>query len=325
MSSSGWGKPNTSSLGEKKEAEQAVRKAVALRQSSPEVWITLIALLAETGRKDEARAELDRSQRVLAEPLRPGVLARGREVLGEPQGAEAIYVEMLKSRPNDPAAKQTLAAFYLRNNQTAKAEPHLRALAGGDGSDANWARRTLALAMAVSGDYRKTREALEMLDKNLNGGHPAPEDHRARALVLALRPGGRQASIQTLEESFLQVKPTPGEEFLLAQLYDADGNWTKANERLLSLCSRPGATPEVLGYYIKALLRHDQSGNARVLLTKLEAAEPRSARTVELKARLLKEENKGDEAGRLLTDFARTDFAAAERTLRSLTRLRPDC
>jgi tetratricopeptide (TPR) repeat protein len=297
------------SLGEKKEAEEAIRKAVAMRESSPEVWIALVTLLAETGRTDEAKAELNRSQHVLAEPLRPSVLARGREVLGHTQEAESVYLDILKARPNDSGAKRATASFYLRTGQSTKAEPILRDLSAGEGGDNNWARRTLALSLAVTGDYRKTREALEMLDKNLGGGHPAPEDHRARALVLALRPGGRQASIQTMEESFLQVKPMPAEEFLLAQLYDADGNWTKANERFLSLCSRPGATPEILGYYIRALLRHDQAGNARVLLGKLEALEPRSPLTAELKARLLKEENKGDEAGRLLNDFARTDFA----------------
>jgi cellulose synthase operon protein C len=298
-----------SSLGEKKEAEDAVRKAVALRESSPEVWVALVSLLAESGRKDDARAELQRSQRVLPEAMRPGVLARGREVLGEAQGAEAVYLEILNGRQNDPAAKHTVAAFYLRNGQAAKAEPYLRELATGDNSDANWARRTLALSLAVSGDYKKTREALEFLDKNINGLHAAPEDHRARALVLALRPGGRRASIQEMEESFLQVKPTPPEEFLLAQLYDSDGNWTKASERLLSLCSHPGATPEFLGYYVKALLRHDQPDKARAWMNKLEALEPQNARTVELMARLLKEENKGDEAGRLLNDFARADFA----------------
>jgi tetratricopeptide (TPR) repeat protein len=314
------------SLGEKKEAEEAIRRAVAMRESSPEVWIALVTLLAESGRKDEAKAELDRSQRVLAEPLRPGVLARGREVLGNTQEAESVYLDILKGRPNDSGAKRATASFYLRAGQSAKAEPLLRELSAGEGGDSNWARRTLALSLAVTGDYRKTRDALEMLDKNLAGSHPLPEDHRARALVLALRPGGRQASIQTLEESFLQVKPTPAEEFLLAQLYDADGNWTKANERFLSLCSRPSVTPEILSFYIRALLRHDQAGNAGVLLGKLEALEPRSPRTIELKARLLKEENKGDEAGRLVNDFARSDFALRKdpRTLTLFARLLDD-
>ena len=79
-----------------------------------------------------------------------------------------------------------------------------------------WARRTLALALAASGDYKQSKDALGLLDQNLQERN-APEDQRTRAIVLALRPGGRKESIQTLEESFTRLRPTPNEEFLLAQ------------------------------------------------------------------------------------------------------------
>jgi tetratricopeptide (TPR) repeat protein len=300
-----------SSLGEKKEAETAIRKALGMRQTAPECWVSLVVLLTETGRKDEARAELDRSQRVLPEPLRPAVLGPCREALGEAQGAEAVYLEALNSHPNDPAAKHAMAAFYLRIGQGLKAEKLMRSLAATDGPDACWARRTLALALAVTNDYQKTREALDLLEKNLKSTWTSPEDQRARAMVLATRPGERRASIEALEESFVRVKPTPGEEFLLAQLYEADRNWSKANERLLSLVnSRHDSTPEIIAYYVRALLRHNQISNARFWLGKLEQAEPNSGRTAELKARLLKEDNQGEEAGRVLTEFVRKEFAA---------------
>jgi tetratricopeptide (TPR) repeat protein len=306
-----WQGQVLASLGEKKEAETAIRKALGMRPNSPECWTALIVLLAETGRKDEARVELDRSQTTLPEPLRPVVLGPCREALGDTSAAEAVYTNALKRRPNDPAAKRGVASFYLRTGAAAKAEPILRSLAAGDGPDACWGRRTLAMGMAVSGDYQRTREALELLDKNLKSVWTSPEDSRARAMVLALRPGDRRTSIAALEESFVRVKPTPSEEFLLAQLYDADRNWTKANERLLSLVnSKHGATPLIIAYYVKGLLRHNQASDARFWLNKLEQLDPESARTAELKARMLKEEGKGDEAARVLSEFARKDFAA---------------
>ncbi len=296
------------SLGEKKEAEAALRKALRMRENAPDAWVALVALLAESGRKDEARVELERSQRVLPEPARQMVLGPCREALGEAQGAEAVYLALLKERPNDPAVKRTLAQFYLRNGDGAKAEHYLQELAGGEGPDAAWGRRSLALILATTGDFQKTREALKLLDKNLNGRWSGPEDQRTRAMVLALRPGDRRASIEVMEESFLRLRPTPAEEFLLAQLYEADRNWPKASERLLSLAtSKHGATPEVLAYLVRALLRHNQVGDARNWLDRLEKQEPGSARVVELKAHLLKEEGKGDEAGRLLTEFARKE------------------
>jgi tetratricopeptide (TPR) repeat protein len=300
-----------SSLGEKKEAETAIRKALSLRQTAPECWTALVVLLADSGRKDEARAELDRSQRVLPEALRPSVLGPCREALGEAQGAEAVYLDALKTRPNDPAAQHAVAAFYVRVGEQAKAEKLMRSLAATEGPDACWARRTLALSLAVTADYQKTREALELLDKNLKSAWTSPEDQRARAMVLAMRPGDRKDAIGALEESFVRVKPTPPEEFLLAQLYESDRNWSKANERLVSLVnSRHGATPEIIAYYVRALLRHNQASEAQFWLGKLEQLEPNSGRTAELKARMYKEDNRGEEAGRVLTEFARKEFAA---------------
>jgi tetratricopeptide (TPR) repeat protein len=302
------------SLGEKKEAEESLRKAIAMRGAAPEPRVALVALLAESGRKDEARAELKRAELELPEAMRLAVMAPCQEALGEAREAESVYADMLKARPNDPSVKHSVAAFYLRSGHADKAEPLLKELAAGDGADSAWARRTLALTMVVSGDYQKTRTALDLLDKNMGGLWASPEDQRARAMVLALRPGDRKASIETLEQSFLRVKPTPAEEFLLAQLYEADRNWTRASERLLGLVSsKQGATPEILAYYIRALLRHNTNGNtigdARVWLAKLETLEPDSMRTAELKARLLKEDKKPEEAGKFLSEFVKKDYA----------------
>lgn len=299
------------SLGETKEAEAALRQAVRLRDSAPEVRIALIKLLADTGRKDEARAELEQAQRTLSEEARPAVVAAGREALGDVQAAESAYLAMLKARPDDPAVRHTVAAFYLRNGPADKADYHLRFLADGDGPDAAWARRTLAMALAMTGEYPKYREALQFLDKNLKSRWVVSEDERTRALVLALRAGDRRASIRALEDSFLRIKATPGEQFLLAQLYEADRNWSKANEILLSLAnSKEGATPDVLAFYVRALLHHNENDLARGWLKKLQAMEPGGPRAVELEARVLKAEGKGDDLARLVTEYARKESVA---------------
>jgi tetratricopeptide (TPR) repeat protein len=300
------------SVGEKKDAEAAARKALALRPSVPECWVALVVLLAEAGRKEEARAEMDRSQRELPAALRPLVLGPGREAVGEIQAAEAVYLDVVRSHPNDGAANRAIADFYGRCGKAAQAEPFLRSLVDGDGPHATWARRTLALALAATGEYRKTREALVLIDRNLKAPSANAEDQRARALVLARRPGDRHAAIEALEASFALANPTPSEEFLLARLYEADRNWAKANERLLALANATrGATPELLAYYIQALLRHDQVDDARNWFAKLEQMEPDSARTAEVRARLLLVDGKGDEAGQVLNEFARKQVGTA--------------
>jgi tetratricopeptide (TPR) repeat protein len=300
-----------SSLGEKTEAEDVVRKAMALRPTAPECRLALVVLLAEAGRKDQARAELDRSQRELPDAIRPAVLGPGREALGDVRGAEALYLAALKARPEHSGATWELAVFYMRHGDATKADPLLRALANGNGPDACRARRALALSLAARGDYRETREALDLVEKNLKGLWTGPDDQRARALILARRPGERRASIEALEESFVRVKPGPAEEFLLAHLYEADRNWPMANAHLLALVRSPhGATPEVLAYYVSALLIHNEPADARTWFARLEQLEPDGGRTAELKARLLVADGKGDEAARVLTEFARRQAGA---------------
>jgi tetratricopeptide (TPR) repeat protein len=296
------------SAGKTAEAEAAFRDALP----APEAWTALVLLLADAGKKDQARAELDKARDALPAEQAAEVLAAGLEALGERDRAEAQYQRLLKARPDDPAATQVVAAFYLRGGDWAKAEPLLRRLIdapgrGGDGA-ARWARRSLALAKAAGGDYRQTQEALDLLEGNLRE-RTDPEDQRAKALVLAVRPGGRRESIRLLEDSFARLPPTPDEEFLLAWLYEADGDWAHAEEHYLSLAAGKNPNPAFLAAYAQSLLRHKDAPRAAALLARPEQTDAKGARTVVLKARVLRAEGRGDEAAKLLTEFAGKEFA----------------
>jgi Flp pilus assembly protein TadD len=160
-----------------------------------------------------------------------------------------------------------------------------------------------------------------LVDRNLGGLWATPEDQRVRAMVLALRPGDRRESIKTLVASFERVKPTPVEEFLLAQLYEADRKWPKASEILRELAlSKQGVTAEMLAFYVRALIRHNQVSDAQIWLEKLESMEPNDPRTIELKARVLKEQKKGEVAGQLVGEFARK-YSAAKHDWQTVSRL----
>jgi tetratricopeptide (TPR) repeat protein len=76
-----------------------------------------------------------------------------------------------------------------------------------------------------------------------------------------------------------------------------------------------GDAPVVLATYIQALLaqRGAKTQNAELdeaagLIKRLEEKEPKAGRTVELKAKLLFYQGKGDEAARLIKQYARTMF-----------------
>ncbi len=297
--------------GEHAKAEAAFRRSIRLDASTPEPRTALVLLLAGDGEKEKAKAELDEAGKALPADKAAAVLAAGYEALGQRDKAEELYLGALKPK-REVADLRAAASFYMRGGDVQKAAPFLRQIidapdqAGGE--PVLWARRTLALALAASGDYKQSQEALDLLDQNLRERN-APEDQRVRAIVFALRPGGRRESIRTLEESFTRLRPTADEEFLLGRLYEADQDWDRANEHFLAAVgAKGGANPMHLAYYIQALLRRKDVNEAAARLHGLEAMEPDSGRTLGVKARVLQAQGQGDAAGRLLKDYAEKTF-----------------
>jgi tetratricopeptide (TPR) repeat protein len=287
--------------GQKSGAEAAFREAVKLAEKAPEARVALVAFLVAAGRKKDVEDELEAARKALSPEALPLVLAPAYEALGLRDKAEEQHLALLKARPDDPALLRGAANFYLRGGQAKEAEAALRALVRsrqrGAEATAAWARRVLAVLLAASGDHRRTGEALALLDENQKGGRSDPEDERARAVVLAVRPGERRKSIQVLEASFDRLRPTPYEQFLLARLYEADRNDRKAGELLHALVStRDGDNAFFIGSYALFLLRTGDVTGANDWLARLKAKEPKEARTLELEARVRSKQGKGDEA-----------------------------
>ena len=275
--------------GDRGQAEAAFRQAIKDKPTAPEAWKALLLCLVDERRKDQAGTELDNARKALPADQAAGVLAVGLEALGRRNEAEEQYLIALKAQP-DAARLRDAAAFYLRGGDVKKAESLLHRLIDDEGRDdpaaAAWGRRSLALAWASTGDYKQSQAALDLLDENLRS-RKTPEDERAKALVLASRPGGRPEAIQQLETSFVEKRPTPDEEFLLARLYEANGEWGQANQHFLSVVGSKKANPLYLAYYVTALLRHNDVQGAARYMQDLEKADPDSLRTAAAKVRVL--------------------------------------
>lgn len=294
----------------RQEVESAFRKAVEFGPQAPETWASLVSFLAAYGQRVQAEAEVEKARRALPEAVRGQALAPCYEALGRRDDAEREHLALLAAKPGDPGQLRALAGFYLRSGQKDKATKVLQqmtALTGaGTAETAAWARRALALSMSGEGNYQRSSAALTLIEENLRERPGSPEDLRAQALILAFRPGGRRQAIRALEDSFARLRPTPAEEFLLAQLYAADRNWPKAKERLLALLTGPAAdSPEVVAYFVQALLRQGGAAEAAPWVARLEAAQPKAFRTAELKARLLHRQGQAAAAAKVLVDCAR--------------------
>ena len=179
--------------------------------------------------------------------------------------------------------------------------------------DANWARRLLAILLVSSGNRGQSLEAFRLLGLTDEGVHYLPaadepvDEIRAKAKVLSLRDNrdARRAAIRTLQWIVDREPPTAEDQYLLAQLYEAEGNWSKAQEQLQSLLAGNGENPLYLAHNTLILLRRGATDEAQSWLEKLEKLEPEAIRTLDLKARILKARGRAAEAVPLLEALVR--------------------
>lgn len=290
--------------GENAEAEKLLRKALSLSDKSPDLWLSLISLLAPVDAK-KAEAALGEARGKLSADDAPFVLGAAYEVLGQADKAREQYDGLLTAKPSDPAALQVAADFYSRRGPLAKAESCLRRLLDPavkvPDAVRSAARRELAVTVAAPGSYAKFKEALELLDAAAQP--PSREDQLTRALLFASRPEKRREA-RALLEKLAKESPLPADaQFLQIRLADADGDTARADDRMLSLLGTDGKNPAVIAWHVQSLIRRGQLQSARPWLDALRTLEPDSLRTVTLLARVAADDGHKEEAARLLTDF----------------------
>lgn len=326
-----------------KQAEQELRTAAELGDSVPEVWVALVQFLVRKGRIPEAEQTLAAARKKLPADSADLPIAVCLEACGKRDLAGQHYERALAARPRDVSLQRTLAGFYLRTGQLSLAEPILRKIIDrqveASTHEVAWARRGLALALATSGDNRRLPEALTLVGLRLEadgriGATPIPstedvaDEQRVRAQVLASQPWreSRKKAIALLDDLSSRRALLPDDQFLLAQLFESDGNWQKARESL-RLLTGPAKNPTYLAYYAQALLRHRELSDAERCIGRLEQLEksrrlePNTLGAVELRALLLEAKGEGDKAVALLKDHAARPGARPEQIFLAVTSL----
>jgi tetratricopeptide (TPR) repeat protein len=290
------------------EAERALRRAVALAPKEAGPRVVLVQFLALTGQARAAEAETVAARGALPKAEAPLALARCYEAIGDVKRAEAAYREAMAARPEDPDALQGLARLLVRAGQMGDAEAVLGTLLGLKGPAAAeavaWAKRVKSGLLSATGDYQKSREALELLQAGSQapGGAPAvaatPEDRRATALVFAKRPNlaDRREAIAILEGMVADRSDQPQDLALLANLCDLVGDWPKARDYLQQLLGADKNNPAYLAPLARGLVAHGERAEAEVWLDRLEQLQPKAPGTVEIRARLLVAQGRAPEA-----------------------------
>jgi tetratricopeptide (TPR) repeat protein len=278
------------SAGRPAEAEEAIRRATRLAGSVPDPWVALVAHLVRTGQAEAAEATLAEVGTALPPDVAPLALAQGYEALGRVGRAEEEYGAAVARRPNNFVVLEKAARFYLRVLLPRRAEPLLQALLDPDmvvpSAKQAWARRQLALVLAGNGTDAGYRTALALLGRNGTAAGPSVADQRARAFVEATRPGRRRRALRMLEDSISCQALTSAEQFRLTLLYEAENDWVRARAQMRAALTADGQNPAYLAHFLRGLLQHGKTAEARRWLPRLESLEPDAPRTRDFRARL---------------------------------------
>ncbi|HTQ38145.1 MAG TPA: tetratricopeptide repeat protein, partial [Pirellulales bacterium] len=277
-------------MGKQDEAEKAYRNAVQLLPEEPRAWLALVNHWVQLKASDkvedtlrEAAAHLPSEQIALA---RAGAM----EHLGQATLAESEYRRALELKPNDADVLGSVGEYFLRVKNPLEAEKAFRALLQPTVECTKArraaARRQVALLLASSNQYVKLQEALSLLSENQESKDD--EDERVKAIVLSGLPGhdSRAAGIQILQQLVDREPNSTNDRYLLAQLYDADGQWSQARNLWQSLISADGSQRQTLAFYIRGLLAHHELAEAETWLGRLAMLKPDDMATVELRAQL---------------------------------------
>ncbi len=294
--------------GEAAKAEPELRRSVELGGSAPETWVTLVRFLVRTGAPEMAKAVIEQARRQLASDQAAPALARCYAELGEMDQARAQFRAALARKPDDIPTIRGAATFALAAGKLGEAEADLLKiidLKDKAPDDAAWARRLLATVLAAAGAHHRALELVGLVDEGASyvpSSDEPTEELRARASVLAVRDNrvARRAAIRILEFLADRELMTSEDRYRLAQLYEAEGDWSRAQIQIRSLLASDPTNPLYLAYAAHSLLRHGMIDPAQFFVDTLDKQNPQSPATAELKARLLKLRGRSDEAVGLL-------------------------
>ena len=245
------------------EAEAELRAAIAQSDDKPEAWAALVRILILDQRLPEAEKAFRDAEKKLALVPRPeaklalaqccGMIATNISGPDAKDRANKWFEEESKwfkqtlEAQKDPKKKsetlRLMVEVFIGSRRLTDAEKQLKEIisqASETKEMVAWARRTLALMYIELTNPRRLDEALALLDTAGARKQDAdPEDIRVRAL--ALKAEGTQealsAAIASLEP-LVQKVDNPIYQALLAQVYEAKGDWVRSRQEYLSLIER---------------------------------------------------------------------------------------
>jgi cellulose synthase operon protein C len=282
------------------EAEEVLQKAVRSAPAEAKAWTELrdfylqskqIDRAKETLRKLAANEKIDKLKRAL-------MLAQSYELLGDRDQAERNYREAAGLAPDDQAMEIRLAGMLYRSGKAEDLDAAEKILSAvlEKTPKSGLARRAMAAVLAGQGGDENWQKALRLLEQSDAASDDSNPDVRLQSLLLIRRGGedNRRKAIQLLEKLTADADNASDQDrFLLAWLYDFEGQSQAADKQYLTLASRSNPNLRHVAAYVGFSLDQGNPDQAARWLEKLEKAAPEKLETVALKSRWLQARREG--------------------------------
>jgi cellulose synthase operon protein C len=331
------------SSGRVADAETEICQAVELSKSDPDRWITLVQFMVITKQLRKAEKAIKDAEAIVPPDQVPLALAQCCELMGRAYEQNddsatkqwytraAEWYEKAKSdHPDDFSIVRRLTSFYLQTKQIAEAEAQLNVILKEGAKPQSiervaWARRTLALVLST--DRQRVQDALALLMKGGGQTSEDPEDLRILARVLDAQKtvADRKRAIEILESLIGKNIANADDRFLLASLYEVNGDWPKAKVAYRELNLRTKSSrdletlnrrPLYLGQFVNCLLRNHKAKNeedlieAEDLVDELKQLQPEQLSTLFFQVEVARLRNQVEKALDLIqTSAQRADLA----------------
>ena len=273
------------------EARDILQSIVQRAPADPETHLALIDFLHRHGTPAEVEQAIQEMMQSIPTRRRELALAQSHEILGRFRQAEAAYQQLLAQQPRNARVMQRLAALYLRINQPLKAVPLLRSALALAGQlleeELPELRRQLALAWtAPEQTANHVDAALAWLARNRQEGAESELDDRVAWLVRASRPETREAALQAFQSRTGALPLSTLEQWRLAQLLDAQGQWPAARDLFLQQINADPDNPGLVRELVDRLLANSRWAEATQWLARLEKLDPHEPRLEQFRTRL---------------------------------------
>ena len=333
--------------GKQAEAVAEVRKGVDLAPTDPDRWLNLILFLVQSGQLEDAEKVIPEAEAALPKDKAPLYLARYCGVLGlayqekkqEAQktkwcdAANSRFKKAREAMPDDPSVSRVYTEFLIGTGQIKEVESQLseilaRTPTPENADEISWARRILAAILLSRNDFQASHKALALFEptkRGLGGQGPGEQPARSRPRICRRLPAStrpralrRIASRRSpmLEKLMATGLANPDDRYLLARLYNGDGDWPKAREQYRAMAAQIGSNgmprpstvtsimsssmpPSCSGIFRPTRIRRTLN-EAQELAEKVKVLRPDSLDLLMLEARIQKARNEISKAVELI-------------------------